>query len=121
MARMDSLLVLVNFSAFLLLYSLDSGQWKVLSEKKLGLWVAAGFINSLGLMMKSSACTFTLAALAYALWNRKWKQGIVFLAAVLVPYTLNTLYWQWNSHGNYLLYLKWQAGDLYLSNLWYFL
>jgi hypothetical protein len=121
MARMDSLLGLVNFSAFLILYSMDSSQRKISPRKELGSWAAAGFINSLGLMMKSSACTFTFAGLGLALWKRKWKEAGVFLGALLLPYALNSLYWQYKSQGNYLLFLKWQAGGLYLSSLWFFL
>jgi hypothetical protein len=118
MARMDSLLVLIDLVAFLTLYRKypDDGENK--QGPALGSWLLAGLLNSLGLMMKYSACIFTLTALTFALKNRKWKQAGVFLLAVLIPTALTTAYWQWVSHGAYGLLLKWQAGDLHLTILW---
>lgn len=45
----------------------------------------------------------------------------LFLAAAVIPYVLFTLFWQWKTQGDYFLFLKWQAADLHLSNLWYYL
>jgi hypothetical protein len=122
MARMDTMLVLLNFLAFLMLSS--EGQLERVDRLRKWPWVhwiLAGLLNSAALMMKSSACTLTLALLLTAVRKREWKKAALFLSAVLFPYLLFTAYWQWRTQGAYSLFLQWQAADLHWSGAWSFL
>lgn len=78
MARMDSLLVLLNFGAFMLFYSTEKDRDTGKGQEEWGTWAAVGMLNSLALMMKSSACTLTITVLVYFFAKKRWKEAIFF-------------------------------------------
>ncbi len=80
MARMDSFLLAVHFSAFLLLYQMEAG-------KKTQAWrlVAAGLLTAAALSLKQSALTLPAAYGLSCLFQGRFRPLGLFLTAALLP------------------------------------
>ena len=116
MARMDTLLVTLNFAAFLLIWKLD--EKPIESRKNPFPLVERRPLNAVALGMKPSACTLTLAVFFFLFGQKRFRELAAFLTAALIPVGLLTLLYQWTTHGLYLLHtIRWAAtgfsGDFY--------
>ena len=120
MVRSDTLMILLEFTAFLVLNHV------LQAEKKNGfqtsLLLVAGGLTALALSMKQNAILLPLAYGAYALVEKKWKNAAVYLCSALIPVLVLSALLQVHTGGMYLKYtLLWVPfgfqGDLLLHYL----
>jgi hypothetical protein len=118
MARMDTLLSMVDFLAFLWVLNLSERPIKKRGRIEWGWWTA-GFLNAAALAMKPSACTVTLAVFFFLLSEKRFRELMVFLSAALIPVAILSVYFQCATHGLYLMHtLKWAATGFDWRFLW---
>jgi len=119
MVRMDTLLLFVNFSAFLILL------WNAEREEgntKRFIWLVGGLLNAAAIMMKPTALTLTLAMVFWALGKRRPKDLIWFLLGALGPVLVSLAVLQWQTGGMYWIdTIRWAALGFSLQRLFHFI
>ena len=119
MVRMDTLLLFINFSAFLILL------WN--SEREEGniksfIWLIGGLLNAAALLMKPTALTLTLAMVFWAGWKRRPKDLIWFLLGALGPVSVFFAIAQWQTDGMYWIHtIRWAALGFSPERLFHFI
>lgn len=109
MARMDTLLLAVQFGAFLLLYRGWIGKGKRWDP------AAAGVLGALSLLLKQSAITLALAYGAACLGKKRFRSLGMFLVCVLLPVAVVFSVLEVSSHGWFFF---WNFKSLPLAYHW---
>ena len=119
MVRMDTLLLFVNFSSFLiLLWNAERAE----GNTKHFIWSVGGLLNATALLMKPTALTVTLAMVFWLLWKRRPKDLILFLLGALGPVTIFFAVAQWQTGGMYWIdTIRWAALGFSPERLFYFM
>lgn len=121
MVRLDTLLLALNFGAFLILRSACEGLPKGRSPAAAPLAVA-GILNAMAILLKPTAITLTLAFTVWALIRRPGKTAWAFGGCVAVPLGLFFAAAQWSTGGLYWLHtVVWAAVGFDARRLWGFL
>jgi hypothetical protein len=107
MVRMDTLLLFVNFSAFLiLLWNAEQAE----GNTKRFIWLMGGLLNAAAIMMKPTALTLTLAMVFWALRKRRPKDLVWFISGALGPVLISLAILQWQTGGMYWIQtIRWAA------------
>lgn len=122
MVRLDTCLLLLNFSSFLILWRSCEGVELKKRPLPAGELLAAGFLNALAVLLKPTALTLTLAFGLYAVLRRPGRKALFFFAGALLPVLLFLAAAQWETRGLYWTHtVKWAAVGLEWSRLGYFL
>jgi hypothetical protein len=119
MVRMDTLLLFVNFSAFLiLLWNAERAE----GNTKSFIWFVGGLLNAVAILMKPTALTLTLVMMLWAVLKRKPKDLLWFLLGALGPVSIFLVVAQWQTGGMYWIHtIRWAALGFSPERFFYFM
>ncbi len=119
MVRMDTVLLLINFLAFLI--SLRNTERKK-GEMKWYFWMVSGGLNAAALLMKPTALTLTLTVIFWAIWKRRFRDGLWFLLGAAAPVLVFFGVMQQETGGLYWLHtISWAALGFSIERFFYFI
>ncbi len=118
MARLDTLLLFFNLSAFFTLLRNTEHEGEKVNAC---FWIVPGFLNAAAILMKPTALTLTLSLSLWAIRKRQWKGLSFFLLGALGPVLVFFAVFQRQTNGMYWLHtIRWAAVGFSVERFLYF-